>query len=124
MAKRQATDDMQIVQFEPDSEPNGDDASAVEFVGDVDLVPEPIVDNAGLEWVDELPPQARTSNANKGRPRTDKRAAMDANPGKWLVWRRGTKQRAAQHLLKMGYELSSRRELDGTTTTYARKPVD
>lgn len=68
------------------------------------------------------PPTQYTSGPRPGA----RRQAMDANPGKWLVWGK-TKSRnnasgPSSHLRTHGYEVATRMQPDGQIVIYARRP--
>lgn len=68
-------------------------------------------------WQD--PPPMRP----KGRqPRDPRKVAMDANPGRWILWSIGTSTGTTSRLKRDGYESTVRRREDGRVETYARRP--
>lgn len=69
-------------------------------------------------WRDPPPMKPRG-----GATRDDqRRKAMDAEPGRWLLWHVGPSLGAFTRLRKDGYEVTSRREDDGNWAIYARRP--
>ena len=72
-------------------------------------------------WVD--PPPMRVG---QGRRSPDaRRVAMDANPGKWLLYRAAVKHPSGtQYLKKLGYEATTRKREDGFFDLYARKVAE
>ena len=74
--------------------------------------------NGAVEWED--PPPSRTNGAREAFW-----AALDANPGRWAIYRRDAKSSGTglTFIRARGYETTSRTNPDGTFTIYARKPV-
>ena len=70
---------------------------------------------ADIIWQDP-PPDGRMRNG--GRVMDPRRAAMDSNPGRWLVWSQHLVSAGADaRLRKLGYEVARRGNV-----VYARRP--
>lgn len=74
--------------------------------------------NDGIVWKE--PPPAVSGGARKN----PQRQAMDANPGRWLLYSHGTKSNVLTYLKLLGYEATTRKNQDGTVDIYARKPAE
>jgi hypothetical protein len=72
-------------------------------------------------WVDEVPPTPTTAD---GRTAQERRDAMRANPGHWLIWgiMRGSPTYGTV-LRSEGYETAIRTTEDGRRALYVRWPV-